>query len=253
MRTLWIVLTLFAAACSHKKVDEGPRGPTYNQCVEEQEKVRKARFSEMPEGLRALSGKHTVVKYFDQRPKNLEAIVAQLKKENATYNARAQNKESTLDARLFDETPGRNQVLIAFEKRQNFLFAKVDDDKLLLKFDYSKPVLSYVIPVSALKEKDGAFSGRYSSVATAKTPTSYKGEKIQRRFDTAVRLRAVGSEHIYVEWVNHSYDPSLESEDWKSFFAVLKIKDEDRYFDTDAPYFDVLGELNPEACAPLVD
>lgn len=248
------ICILFIALSSCTSAPQAPKEKTYRECIAEQDKIREQRFSEMPEKLKTFAGRHSVVKYFEKRPKYLADIVSSLKKESATFNARdGKGAASNLELRLLDTSPGRNRVLIGFEKKSDSLWSKSEQDKLVLKLDYSKPVVGYFFPLNSLKEKSnkpGVFEGRYKSEITAKTPSSYKGKKISRSIDFTIYIEPVGRDHLYVEWINHSFTGEDE-EDWKNFMALLYTADADRFLDWEHPYFDPAGELSPETCSAL--
>jgi hypothetical protein len=242
-----LLLPLITVACSSKPV--APHETTYRECVARQDKIRKERFQEMPANLRALAGKHTVVKYFEKRPKDLAGVVARLKKENGTFNARnKKDSENDLDLRLLDTSPGRNRVLIGFEKRDGFVFSKSEDDKLLFKMDYGKPVIGYYFPLSQLREKGDAFEGYFSSSAKIKAPKSYTGDKTVAKTDLYLYVEPLGKDYMYIEWVNRAYEPD-DDPNWKGIHAILYTNDDDRFLDWENPYFNNKGELNPEECA----
>jgi hypothetical protein len=241
------LLPLIAVACSSKPV--APHETTYRECISRQDKIRKERFETMPEKLRALAGKHSVVKYFDKRPRDLAAVVERLRKENGTFNARQKKDvENDLDLRLMDTSPGRNRVLIGFEKRADFVFAKSEADTLLFKMDFSKPVVGYYFPLSRLRETGDAYEGYFSSSAKIKTPKGYTGNKTIAKTDIYIYVQPVDKDYLYIEWVNRAYDPE-DDPNWKGIHAVLYTHDDDRFLDWESPYFNNKGELNPEECA----
>jgi len=243
-----LLLPLLFLGCSSKKPAE-KTGPTYRECLAKQVKERAERFDEMPASLRALAGRHSVVKYFEKRPKDIAAIVRQLKSENATFNARKRDDPDT-DINPIDPTPGRNRVLIAFERDKDFVFAKKDSDKLLFKMNYSKPVIGYYIPVDAIREKGKAFEGYFKSSAKIKAPKDYKGDRVVGKADIYIYLEPIDKEYMYIEWVNRDYDPADDA-NWKGIHAILYTADDDRYLEWEHPYFDNSGPLNPEECTQL--
>lgn len=235
-----LLFPLLFLGCSTKAPES--KSPTYRDCIAKQDQLRETRFKEMPSALQPLAGKHTVVKYYEKRPKNLASIVSGLQKENATFNARKKkDAENDLDLRLLDTSPGRNRVLIGFEKK---------DESLVLKMDYSKPVIGYYFPLSALKEKGKGFEGKYSSSVKLKAPKSYTGDKTIGKMSFSVYLEPITKEYMYMEWVNHAYDPA-DDPNWRGLHAILFTGDDDRFLDWEHPYFDSKGELNPEDCNSL--
>lgn len=245
-----LISLVLIQGCSHKPTP-GPKDPTYRECVAAQDKVRENRFAEMPEHLRALAGKHTAVKYFTERPKNLAALAAALQKENAIFNARKnRDDENDVDLRLLDTSPGRNRVLIGFEKKSDFVYAKSEAEKLVFKMDYSKPVIGYFFPLSAMKPKGKGYGGFYSSTVKVNAPASFKGDRTFKKLDISIYVEKINDEYMYVEWVNGAYDRN-DDENWKGIHAILFTKDDDKFLDWEHPYFDPKGELNPELCNSL--
>ncbi len=246
MRKVFI-LFLLLCSCSSKKTANNE--PTYRDCVQRQDSLREARFKAMPEALQKIAGKHSVVKYFEKRPKDLASIVKQLQGENAIFNARKKrDSENDLDLRLLDTSPGRNRVLIGFEKLGDMPFAKGASDKLVLKMDYSKPVIGYYFPLNTLKQEGSAWSGRYKS--NIKVKAGQGVDKVLGKVDISIYLEVINKDYLYLEWVNHSYSPD-DDENWKGLKAILHTADDDRFLDWEHPYFDNKGELNPEDCNAL--
>lgn len=249
---IFLVL-LFLNACSHSKKDGNtPAEETFSECSARHEEFRKARFLEIPAKFRdPFAGYHHVVKYYSSTPSiaQMKKDAAKLEKENNIFDARKDSASQGLDARLMDTAPGRNRILISFERHRNYRFGK-NADVTLFRADYSKPEITYTCPLENFVEHDP------SLVCTMKgTITSAKaleGNPLSFKYDIKLRLVPVNENYFYFEWLSSGdkLDPD-QSADHYFMRAMIYTKNDDRFFKVEHPYLDPAGNLNPDTCAGL--
>lgn len=251
------VLSVFAliilTSCSHRDKGAGEKkSETYAECTSRHDQFRAARFMEIPEKFRVpFAGYHHVLKYYDSTPSiaQMKNDVAKLEKENNVFDARKDAASQGLDARLMDTSPGRNRMLISFERHRNYRFGK-NADVTLFRVDYSKPEITYTCPLENFSDHNP------SLICTTKgTITSAKtldGNALSFKYDIKLRLVPINENYFYFEWLSSGdkFDSDL-SADHYALRAMVYTKNDDRFFKVESPYLDPAGNLNPETCAEL--
>lgn len=248
-----IFFCLLIVGCSHKNAapEQGQKPLRYKECVEQQEALRKERYASMPDFLKNITGLHRVEKHYDQRPKNPAQDAKELEKESATFNVR---KKDSADLRLLDKEPRRTRLNVHFAMVQGFPYSEKKEPTLMFVMAYGQPAVEYYIPASALYSKNNQITGRFRGTGMVTDPRSLDEDiKIKRDLDIEVLIKPAGDEYMYFEWVNRTFKPKMDSSDFRQFAGLAYMNSEDRYVDTESPYYDKKGELSPDKCAPLED
>lgn len=244
-------LTFFNLSCSHKAPAPATKAAeTFAECSARHDAFQKARFLEIPEKFRIpFSGYNQIVKYYDSTPSiaQMKKDVAKLEKENNYFDARKESKG--VDARLLDTSPGRNRLLISFERHRNYRFGK-NSDVTLLRADYGKPEITYTCPLENFVEHNPSLicklKGSFTSAKTLDvTPLTFN-------YDMTMRLVPLNEKYFYFEWLSSGdkIDPD-HSSDYYFLRTIVYTGSEDRFFKNEFPYLDPAGDLNPETCAEL--
>ncbi|MCB9072676.1 MAG: hypothetical protein H6623_03575 [Bdellovibrionaceae bacterium] len=237
--------------CAHTDKDEST-APTYQQCVDKQEDLRKSHYLKMPEFFRqSVAGSHPIVKYYPYSPsaKELSSDVKKLDGENSFIDARKEEGTQNKDPLLSDNSPARNRIFFQFERQAHYRFGD-KEDVVLLRADYGAPEIIYRCPLKNFKQETGVWrcqlKGQLSSIKTI------DGRSLLFNYDFTMRLIPIGDKHLYFEWL--SVGDKMESDlasDHYALRVLLYTQSEDRFRKWDFPYFDEGGELNPDACADL--
>lgn len=106
--------------CAHTDKDEST-APTYQQCVDKQEDLRKSHYLKMPEFFRqSVAGSHPIVKYYPYSPsaKELSSDVKKLDGENSFIDARKEEGTQNKDPLLSDNSPARNRIFFNSRDRR---------------------------------------------------------------------------------------------------------------------------------------
>lgn len=243
--------SLFLAACTQKSIKtETPSPETYAQCTARHDEFRKARFLEVPEKFRVpFAGYHHIVKYYDSTPSvaQMKKDVFKLEKENNYFDARTESKG--VDPRLLDTSPGRNRLLISFERHRNYRFGK-NSDVTLLRADYSKPEITYTCPLENFVDHNPSLICQLKGAFTS--AKALEGAPLTFKYDMKMRLVPLNDKYFYFEWLSSGdkLDPD-QSADYYFLRSIVYTGDADRFYKNEAPYLDPAGDLNPETCAEL--
>lgn len=252
IKRILILLILLSSACSHNKKVDAPKSETFAECTARHEEFRKARFSEIPEKFRKpFAGYHHVVKYYSSTPSiaQMKTDVTKLEKENNYFDARSDAASKGMDPRLLDTAPGRNRILISFERHRNYRFGQLSD-VTLFRADYSKPEITYTCPLEAFKEHNPSMVCQLKGSFTS--AKALEGAPLTFKYDMKLRLVPINDKYFYFEWLSSGdkLDPD-QSADYYFLRALVFTGSEDRFFKNDYPYLDPAGDLNPETCAEL--
>lgn len=247
-----LLFVAFVISCSHKPKEDAPKGETFAQCTARHEEFRKARFAEIPEKFRIpYAGYHQIVKYYDSTPSiaQIKKDVSKLEKENNYFDARTDSASKGMDARLLDSAPGRNRILISFERHRNYRFGKLSD-VTLFRADYSKPEITYTCPLESFTEHNPSLICQLKGSFTS--AKALEGAPLTFKYDMKMRLVPINDKYFYFEWLSFGdkLDPD-QSADYYFLRAVVYTGSDDRFFKNDYPYLDPAGDLNPETCAEL--
>ncbi len=247
------LVVAFLFACSHSENKSTEKAPeSYAECTARHEAFRKARFLEVPEKFRVpFAGYHHVLKYYNDTPSiaQMKKDVAKLEKENNVFDARKDSANQGLDARLLDTAPGRNRILISFERHRNYRFGKTAD-VTLFRADYGKPEITYSCPLENFNEHNPSLICTLKgSITSAKT---LDGNALSFKYDIKLRLVPINENYFYFEWLStgDKLDPD-HSADYYQLRAMIYTKNDDRFYRVEHPYLDPAGNLNPETCAEL--
>jgi hypothetical protein len=245
-----LIISLLLLGCSHTP-KENPKEKTFSECARQQEDLRREKYLQLPENMRALAGSHPIVKYYSYSPsvKELLRDSVALDRENKSFDARTEESSKGVDPRLLDTSPGRNRLFIHFEKQRQFRFGP-SKEVTLFRVDYGNPAIPYKCPIESFENKNSIWSCRLSGTVTAQK--SLDGNPLSFKYDFKMRVIPVGEKYLYFEWL--STGDKMESDlsaDHYTFRALVYTQSEDRFYKWEHPYFDPTGDLNPEVCAEL--
>lgn len=248
---LLVSLSVLLCNCSSK----GPLDnttETYRSCIERQDVLRKNMFLAVPENFRVpFSGYHPITKYYNASPSvaQLRADVDRLEKENNSFDARTEYGSKNFDARFLDTSPGRNRILVSFERHRNYLYGS-KKDVLLFRIDYSKPAITFTCPVESFRDNTTSLTCQLQGKTHG--IKGLEGAHMSFKYDLRLRLVPINKNYFYFEWVSSGdrWDKDL-SEDHYQLRALVYSNSEDRFFKHEFPYLDPAGDLNPESCSEL--
>lgn len=177
----------------------------YEDCIKDVADYEAKKFADLPEPIRQLAGEYRVAQKFEVVPKNLEAIVMDLPKDIPV--------EGT--PKLNNRYEGSNSVTIAFQEQDECLLREQcrilrAKPPTLIEFGYSQPAFIFEFPTDQLVSSDGHVDGSLETASKLKLKL--------KRFEPGL---------LYVEWINGSYDPKLDSSYLKNFIALLRFKAKD--------------------------
>lgn len=251
MKKYLLLLSFIGVSCST------PPSPTdnsesYRSCVNRHEAIRKKMFLEMPEKFRAsFAGYHHIQRYYSSAPSvaQIKKDVQQIERENSTYDSRKDPQSKGFDPRFIDDTPGRNNILVSFERHRHYRFGK-EQDVTLLRIDYSKPEVTYTCPLDLFKDNGTSLTCHLSgSISSSK---QLEGSMLTFNYDFKLRLVPIDKKYFYFEWSSNG--DKIEADqpaDQLLLRALVSSTSEERFQKIEFPYLDPQGDLNPEECAVL--
>lgn len=239
-------------ACSSKVKPVVEPKESYRSCVDRQENLRQKLYNEMPEKFKnSFAGYHHIMKYYSSSPSivQLKNDVKLLEKENNTFDYRKDPNSKYFDPRFIDDAPERNRILVSFEKHRHYRFGNTPE-VLLLRFDYSKPEVTYTCPISQFKDNKTSLTCQLKgSISSSK---QLEGSMLTFNYDFKMRLVPINEKYFYFEWVSSGDKIDQDqSQDQLALRVLVLAENEDRFYKMEFPYLDPQGDLNPEECAAL--
>lgn len=253
MNRILVILSGFLfLACTSAVTPTIDQKETYRSCVTRQETLRKKLYTEMPEKFKnTFAGYHHIMKYYSTSPSvaQLKSDVKLLGKENNTFDYRKDPNSKHFDPRFIDDVPERNRILVSFEKHRHYRFGK-NPDVLLLRFDYSKPELTYTCPLNQFKDNGTSLTCQLKgNISSSK---QLEGAILTFNYDFKMRLLPINEKYFYFEWLSSGDKIDQDQpQDQLALRALVFTENDDRFYKMEFPYLDPNGDLNPEECAVL--